>query len=184
MTAHEQLGLADTTAGPGAPALTITVLGHPIGQGRISHGKHGRGYHSNGKTLKPWRAKVTAAAEQATGEHAHVKPPKPKGQKEPDRGAKPCIICQRMPGDHGLYRGPVRLDVVFTFPPLKTPRPWPVTRSSGDWDHLGRAISDALTTVLWPDDSQIVDGQIRKVYAGAPGSLTEPGALICIWEIS
>lgn len=166
----------------GAGALVITVLGAPVGQGAISYNKGGRGYHSNGKILKPWRAKVTAAAEQATGLHAPVKPPKRKGEKG-DRRVKPCIICKLTPAEHGLHRGPVCVDVTLTFAPLKTPRRWPVTRSSGDWDHLGRAISDALTGVLWADDSQIVEGRVRKLYVGAPGSLSEPGAIIRVFDI-
>ncbi|OLT24351.1 hypothetical protein BJF79_13485 [Actinomadura sp. CNU-125] len=164
--------------------LTFTVLGTPIGQGRISYGKSGRGYHSNGKTLKPWRQLVTAAAEHATGHHAHTKPPKAKNEKD-DRRAKPCIICGAKPGDHGLYRGPVGMDLTLTFNPPKTVRrPWPITRSSGDWDHLGRAVSDALTSVLWPDDSQIIEGRVRKTYAGQHGALAEPGALIRVWQVT
>lgn len=162
--------------------LVVIAFGTPVGQGRISYGKHGRGYHSNDKTLKPWRAKVTAAAEQVTGLHAPVKPPKKRGEKT-DRRVKPCVICQGRPADHGLFRGPVGVDITFTFPQLKTRRRWPITRSSGDWDHLGRAVSDALTGVLWADDSQIVEGRIRKVYVGTSSALDEPGALIHAWEI-
>lgn len=162
--------------------LSITVIGHPVGQGRISYGKHGRGYHANAKKLIPWRDAVTAAAERATGRHAPVKPPKRKGEKD-DRRVKPCIICGRPPSEHGLHTGPVGLDVTLTFPQLKTPRRWPITRSSGDWDHLGRAISDALTGVVWRDDSQIVEGRVRKVYIDHPGALAVAGAVIRVWEI-
>ncbi|MER6892006.1 RusA family crossover junction endodeoxyribonuclease [Streptomyces halstedii] len=168
--------------GPG-PGLVVTVLGEPVGQGAISYGRHGRGYHSNDKTLRPWRAKVAQAAADLTGQHPFTKPPKVRGQKD-DRRVRPCTVCGLKPGEHGLYRGPLVVDIALTVPALKTVRRrWPTTRSSGDWDHLGRAISDALTGVLWPDDSQVIDGRVRKFYPGAAGALTEPGAVITITPI-
>lgn len=32
-----------------------------------------------------------------------------------------------------------------------------------DWDNLGKAISDALNGILWNDDSQVIDGRVRKL---------------------
>lgn len=169
--------------------LNITVHGEPVGQGRISYGRHGRGYHSNGKALKPWRTRVQAAAVDLTGQHPHTKPPKPKGQKEADRTAKPCVVCGVMPKYHGIYAGPLAVDLVLTVvKPASAPkrrRTWPVTRTSGDWDHLGRAISDALTGVVWCDDSQVIDGRVRKVYPGEHElALDAPGAVIRVFEVT
>lgn len=168
--------------------LTITVHGDPVGQGRISYGKHGRGYHSNGKTLKPWRQRVQNAAVDLTGQHPYTKPRTPKGQKA-DRTAKPCVVCGIVPKYHGIYAGPLTVDLVLTVSKPKsapkTRRTWPVTRTSGDWDHLGRAIGDALTGVIWCDDSQVIDGRVRKVYPGEhPDALDAPGALIRVVEVT
>lgn len=146
----------------------LVVLVHhdkPVGQGRISHGPTGRGYHSNGKTLKPWRNKVRAAALAA------------------HRGRPP-------------FTGPLILDITITVPkPKSAPKlrvSWPVTRYSGDWDHLGRAISDALSedprknvAGVICDDSQIVEGTVRKVYpCEGLYALEQPGAFIQIWELA
>ena len=37
-----------------------------------------------------------------------------------------------------------------------------------DWDNLGKGVCDALTGIAWEDDDQVVDGRVRKRYAG-PG---------------
>jgi Holliday junction resolvase RusA-like endonuclease len=42
---------------------------------------------------------------------------------------------------------------------------WPTTRPDGL--KLARGVEDAITSVLWHDDSQIVDGRQRKVF-GSP----------------
>lgn len=147
------------------PTLLIEVRHpRPVGQGRISHGKTGRGYHSNAKLLNPWRKAVRAAALAAAA------------------GAEPIT-------------GPVILDITVTVPkPKSAPKrrvTWPVTRSSGDWDHLGRAVSDALAADkrngllgVIVDDSQVVEGTVRKVYPDeGVFALSEPGAVIQLWAL-
>ncbi len=125
--------------GEAGAALTITVLGIPAGQGAVRFGKHGRGYHANGKALNAWRDKVTTAARIAIGSTiAH-----------PD--------------------GPVALHVVITVAALKKPRPWPCTSYTADADHYLRAIGDALSGVAYTDDSQICDARIQVVYPGPLG---------------
>jgi len=37
-----------------------------------------------------------------------------------------------------------------------------------DWDNLGKGVCDALTGLAWKEDDQVVDGRVRKRYAG-PG---------------
>lgn len=142
------------------PDLVVVVrYPKPVGQGRISYGQTGRGYHSNGKKLKPWRAAVKAAAVDAL------------------RGAGPI-------------EGPVILDITVTVPkPKSAPKrrtSWPVTRYSGDWDHLGRAVSDALSEAqVWGDDSQVVEGTVRKVYPGEGlHALDVPGAVVQVWSVA
>ena len=132
------------------PEYVVTVHNIPAGQGAIRFSRFGHGYHANAKQLKPWREQIHAAA-------AEVIP-------EP-------------------LTGPVVLEATVTLrKPKSAPKDretWPIGQRSGDWDHYGRAISDALTGVAYLDDSQIVDGTTRKVYPNEGlDSLTEPGAVI------
>jgi crossover junction endodeoxyribonuclease RusA len=138
----------------------VVVVHHdkPVGQGNLSKGLHGKSYHSNGKALRPWRAAVKVAATRA--------------------------MCGRPP-----MTGPVVLEVTVTVPkPKSAPRSrmsWPITRYFGDWDHLGRAVSDALTEAgVWLDDSQVVDGRVRKVFPGeGEHALARPGAYVEVWAV-
>lgn len=74
--------------------------------------------------------------------------------------------------------GPLRLELVFVIP-----RPAGHYRKSGELSRVGlampypttrpdsskrlRAFEDALSTVIWQDDSQIVQHVVSKVYGGA-----------------
>lgn len=46
-----------------------------------------------------------------------------------------------------------------------------------DWDNVGKIICDSLNGVAYHDDSQIVDGRVRKFYG------TEPFVVVTIEEI-
>lgn len=37
-----------------------------------------------------------------------------------------------------------------------------------DWDNIGKIVSDALNTVAYHDDAQVVDTQTRKFYSDRP----------------
>lgn len=74
-----------------------------------------------------------------------------------------------------LWDGPVSLQVTFHLPrPKRLMRrkdpdgPVPHT-SKPDTDNLVKAVKDALTGVLWRDDSLIWDESIRKVYHAKDG---------------
>lgn len=41
---------------------------------------------------------------------------------------------------------------------------WPTSKANGDRTNLLKSIEDALTGVVWRDDSQVVDGPIKKSY--------------------
>lgn len=168
------------TAPSGAPLVTITAYGTPAPQGAISYNGVGRGYYSNDKTLRPWRAAVRDAAMEVLGTHEHEPP-----TRERKGRSGPCAACGIPRRDHGHLRGAYVVLMTVTLPPLANPRALPVTRSSGDWDHHGRAIGDALTQAsVWADDSQVVDGRVRKFYPGHPLALDRPGAVIQIWRVS
>lgn len=48
----------------------------------------------------------------------------------------------------------------------------PTSLNSGDWDNHGKAISDALSKIVYGDDRQIVDGHIR-LFKGEPKVIIE-----------
>lgn len=80
----------------------------------------------------------------------------------------------------GQYDGTGAVAVVATF---YLPRPKSLAAkvrhhlTNPDLDKLARAINDALTGVLWRDDSQVTDLHVRKVYAGVGQS---PRAVIAV----
>lgn len=45
--------------------------------------------------------------------------------------------------------------------------------SKPDWDNYAKLLGDAWNTVVWMDDSQIVDGTCRKFYADVPRTVVE-----------
>ena len=72
------------------------------------------------------------------------------------------------------WQGPVGIDLHFGLPQPKsapkTRRVWPDKRP--DLDKLTRAVLDALTYVVFADDSQVVEIRATKDY-GAPGVAVE-----------
>ncbi len=72
------------------------------------------------------------------------------------------------------WEGPVGIDLHFGLPKPKsapkTRRVWPDKRP--DLDKLTRAVLDALTYVVFADDSQVIEIRASKDY-GAPGVVVE-----------
>lgn len=130
-------------------SVTFSVLGRPAAQGskRLLNRRTGALGESS-KRLAPWRADVRAIA---------------------------MLHRQRL----DIYTRPILLDCTFKFARpknhygrrgghliLKPMAPIFCTSVVGDVDKLLRAISDALTGVLYADDSQIVDIRGKREYAG------------------
>lgn len=138
----------------------ITVIGVPAGQGAIRYSPQGRGYHPNAKVLKPWRNLIRAAAAAAISA-PHTGPVRIE-----------VTITLARPAAHyrtGKYAHLLRDDAPAA----------PFGANTGDWDHYGRAVSDALTGAAYVDDCQVVDGSVTKVYAGeGVDALDQPGAVI------
>lgn len=74
-------------------------------------------------------------------------------------------------GIHEVFAGahvPVRVAVTFVF---ERPKSVPASRTrpvvKPDCDKLARSTFDAMSGVLWADDAQVVDVEIRKIY-GTP----------------
>lgn len=77
------------------------------------------------------------------------------------------------PHARAVLEGPVRLTLRFYLPrPKKYQRRGvPVAHlTTPDWDKLSRAVSDALTHVVYRDDKQVVEAVIGKFYAEVGGT--------------
>jgi Holliday junction resolvase RusA-like endonuclease len=70
-----------------------------------------------------------------------------------------------------LIAGAINLQITFKLLRPKSvsvkKRPEPICRP--DLDNLIKAVKDALTGVLWYDDSQIIELEAKKVYDNPPG---------------
>lgn len=70
--------------------------------------------------------------------------------------------------DHGavLLDEPLTLTAVFHLPKPSSAPKWKLwARGRPDVDKLARAVLDALTGVLWVDDSRVVSLHVQKPYA-------------------
>jgi len=76
------------------------------------------------------------------------------------------------------WEGPVELHLIFSFKrPKSAPgREYPTVRP--DLDKLARAVLDALTGVIYKDDSQVVGISAQKIYG------TQEGVEVQIKELS
>ena len=80
-------------------------------------------------------------------------------------------------GERPPLDGPLTVDIVVNVPISVS---WPKKRQAAaragadrpvkkpDWDNFAKVV-DALNLVVWIDDSQIVDGRVRKFYSDKPG---------------
>lgn len=88
------------------------------------------------------------------------------------------LYCQRAMHGRGPIEGPIELSVVAKY---AWPKSWSQKRrnapgavwktSRPDRSNLEKIIEDALNTVAWQDDAQVVSGHCWKMYADVP-SLT------------
>lgn len=83
------------------------------------------------------------------------------------------------------FMGPIRLMVEFRLPvPMSSIRKyqwgWLCHTKKPDYDKLARMLSDALTAIVWKDDSQVCFSTINKVYAWEGNT----GATIVVEEVS
>lgn len=139
------------TAGTEPTIIRIVVYGTPAPQGSKRHVGNGIMVESSKKVV-PWREAV---------KHAWL---------AHDRSR------------FAPAEGPLLLSVTFTLKrPVSAPkrRLWPDRRP--DLDKLLRSTFDALGDAgAWYDDAQVVSVCAVKTYAGFPGSLPSPGAVIDI----
>jgi crossover junction endodeoxyribonuclease RusA len=120
---------------PSPPALELFVSGRPAPQGSKKHVGNGVMLEMS-KAVAPWRTTVAWHAAQA-----HRTAP---------------------------LDGPLRVEFAFVMPrPTSLPKrkATPPHIKRPDLDKLARAVMDALTGVVWRDDSQVNDLHPTKRYA-------------------
>ena len=87
------------------------------------------------------------------------------------------LAAGQVMGERPLLEGPLELDIIIRRP---IPRSWSKKRqaaarsgvlrptSKPDFDNYAKTV-DALNLIVWIDDSQVVDGRVRKFYSDKPG---------------
>lgn len=114
------------------PVLSYTVPGIPRQQGDLQAGWHGKLFHK-GKGLEKWRFDVAWRAGKAMRDNGF---------------------------GNVLFGGPIALTLMFVLHrPVNAPKTKPTEPAirRPDLDKLARAIGDALTDVVYVDDSQVVE---------------------------
>lgn len=120
------------------PVIEYFVPGIPVPQGDLASNSRGILYHKN-KALEPWRHQIAWRARRPMRSNGF---------------------------DNVLFACPISLSVLFVLARVKsTPKskPTPPAIKKPDLDKLTRSIGDALTGVVWVDDSQIIHGEQEKV---------------------
>jgi crossover junction endodeoxyribonuclease RusA len=132
--------------------IAFDVIGRPSPQGSKKSIGNNRFVESS-KFLPAWRTAVKIAAEDAVTSENWVR-----------------------------VSGPVELEVMFYLdrPASITPAKRPQPTVPPDLDKLVRGVGDALTGVVYDDDSQVIRCLAWKVYADN----REPGAFIRVNELS
>ncbi|MFD7922601.1 RusA family crossover junction endodeoxyribonuclease [Streptomyces sp. NPDC059740] len=166
-----------TTPTEAALRLTIVVHGRPAPQGSKKYAGHRRNAASGrvsavlveqSKRVKPWRALVTAATQEA----------------------RVVSRIGTVPVHLPTLDGPLGVEVVFTvLKPASAPkrkRIWPTTRHSGDLDKLLRSTFDGIADAgAVVDDSRIIRVTALKTFPGEhPDALDAPGALIRLYTLT
>jgi Holliday junction resolvase RusA-like endonuclease len=148
--------------------IRIDIIGQPKPGGSkraFVRGRHAIVVDANAK-VGEWKALVAAAAVAAMQAARRV------GHVGPDVLTGPLAVeaTFRMPRPRGHY---TRCGTMLR----KSAPMWPVTRP--DATKLWRPTEDALTGIVWRDDSQIIRQLVRKRYCG-PGEV--PGAEVLVDE--
>ena len=77
--------------------------------------------------------------------------------------------------------GPISMALEFYMPrpkSLKKSVSYPTKARSGDIDKLARAVLDALTSIFYKDDSQVVDLSVNKYWAMTGDDSQPPGVFV------
>lgn len=123
------------------------VEGKPIPQGALVPGAAGRMYWQNGVTLKPYRRAIAAA------------------------------ITAALPDGFEPIDAAVGVLVAFTFGTKDEKKWWTPKATMPDTDKLVRAVGDALTGVVYTDDSRVTQWHAAKMWADEDSTVIKVYAL-------
>lgn len=143
--------------------IDVTVYGVPAPQGSKRYVGNGISVESS-KAVKPWRADVKNAIEQA------------------------------LPDGHQPWDGPLTQHIVFAFPRpkghygtgrnthrIKPSAPTHPATSRNDLEKLVRAVNDAATAAgLWRDDGLVVQLTATKAYVDQTDLIDRPGCHLTV----
>jgi Holliday junction resolvase RusA-like endonuclease len=118
----------------------FTVFGSPVAQGRPRFARMGNFVRTyDPDKSRTWKQDVKAA------------------------------VLDQLNGTPEIHDGPLGLKLYFHLPrPKSLPKKVVHHIKKPDCDNLGKAIKDALRSVVYRDDSQIVALEVRKVYGNPP----------------
>jgi len=150
MTKHDAQGRAvDTGPIPGAQrAVAFKVPGKPVGKGRprtARRGKHVTLYTP--EETASYESKVALAASQAMAGAALIP------------GAVEVMMRIMLPVPVSWSQKKQRAALAGTVIPATKP----------DVDNVIKAVFDAINGVVWHDDTQVADLQVRRRYGARPG---------------
>jgi len=127
-----------------ADVLSFVVLGRPRpkGSARPIKTKDGRIFMQAPSQSTEWQNSVAEVAHRSCNGRPH------------EGAVQLFLSCyfERPKGHYGTGRNRAKL--------RPSAPPYPTTRSTGDASKLARAIEDALTGIVYRDDSQIVDEHV------------------------
>ena len=150
----------------------VPGLARPKGSKRsipIYRGKKGQPREFTGKTvlvesagagLKAWEGQIRGAAAKAFAALVH-------------RKATSSLVKSKTGTTLplGLFDGPLAVSLTFTLlKPKSAPKSrviYPIKRP--DVDKLARSCLDAMTKIVWRDDSQVIKLTAEKTYGDPPG---------------
>jgi len=128
--------------------ITFTIPGPPHGKGRPRFARRGNfvATYTDAKTAS-YEDQVRFYALQAMG------------SSEPLKTALEAFIYIRLPVPKSYPKKRAEACLNGSEWPCKKP----------DWDNVAKSICDAMNSIIFVDDSQIVECHVRKVYAEVAG---------------
>jgi Holliday junction resolvase RusA-like endonuclease len=154
-------------------ALTAVVFGVPAPQGSKKAHAIYRGSKKNGTRQATGQIVVTEMSKKVAPWREAVK--------------DAVVAAIQLQSAHdmwaGVLNGPTEVRITFSLPrPKSVRRPWPTV--TPDLDKLIRSTLDGISMGgAWLDDKLAVRTMTEKLYAGTPGALSRPGAVIDLWTL-
>jgi Holliday junction resolvase RusA-like endonuclease len=133
----------------GNGSVAVRIDGEPMAQGSmkafVMPNGHASITHSNKTKLRPWRDLVAHYVKEAWGDEMVT-----------GKVVLHCLFRLKRPKSH-YGQGGKSMTLRPSAPPAHLTKP--------DLDKLVRAINDALTGVIYRDDSQVCETHASKIYA-------------------